>query len=87
MLSGVLTSSGSRLASLRIETKNSTTKPRKSCKRLWTKKTNPTGNKLGVDVARRSKGPNGLEPSDDLIAHCIMQELRRAGWSLRENSP
>ena len=42
--------------------------------------------KLGIDVARRSKGPNEPEPSDDLIAHCIMQELRRAGWSFRENS-
>ena len=42
--------------------------------------------KLGIDVARRNKGTNEPEPSDDLIAHCIVQELRRAGWSIREIS-
>jgi hypothetical protein len=35
MLSGGLMSSGSRLASPRAKTTNSTTKPRKSCKRRW----------------------------------------------------
>jgi hypothetical protein len=42
--------------------------------------------KHGIDVARRGKPPNEAEPTDDLIAHCIVQELRRAGWSIRENS-
>jgi len=44
MLSGGLMSSGSRLASPRAKTTNSTTKPRKSCKRRWIEKTNPAGN-------------------------------------------
>jgi len=43
MLSGGLMSSGSRLASPRAKTTNSTTKPRKSCKRRWIEKTNPPG--------------------------------------------
>lgn len=41
MLSGELTNSGSRLANPRARTTNSITKRRKSCKRLWIKKTNP----------------------------------------------
>ena len=44
MLSGGLMSSGSRLASPWAKTTNSTTKPRKSCKRHWIEKTNPAGN-------------------------------------------
>jgi hypothetical protein len=46
MLSGGRTNSGSKLASRRVETKNSITKPRRSCKRRWTKETISTGNKL-----------------------------------------
>jgi hypothetical protein len=42
--------------------------------------------KLAIDVARRNKGPNEMEPSDDLIAHCVVQELRRAGWSIQKIS-
>jgi hypothetical protein len=44
MLSGELMSSGSRLASPRAKTTNSTTKPRKSCERRWLEKTNPARN-------------------------------------------
>jgi hypothetical protein len=41
---------------------------------------------LGVDVARRN--PKADEPvaSDDYIAWCVLNELRRAGWKVSRTS-
>jgi hypothetical protein len=39
----------------------------------------------GIDVARRNPKPGEPIAADDYIAWCILQELRRAGWSVVRN--
>jgi hypothetical protein len=36
----------------------------------------------GIDVARRNPKDNEPVASDDYIAWCVLQELRRAGWAV-----
>jgi hypothetical protein len=40
----------------------------------------------GIDVARRNPRPDEPVAADDYVAFCILQELRRAGWTVSRNS-
>jgi hypothetical protein len=42
--------------------------------------------KHGIDVARRNPKPDEPVAADDCVAWCILQELRRAGWTVSRNS-
>jgi hypothetical protein len=39
----------------------------------------------GIDVARRNPRPDEPVAADDYVAFCILQELRRAGWTVSRN--
>jgi hypothetical protein len=39
----------------------------------------------GMNVARRNPKPNEPVATDDYVAFCILQELRRAGWTVSRN--
>jgi hypothetical protein len=36
----------------------------------------------GIDVARRNPRPDEPVAANDYVAFCILQELRRAGWTV-----
>ena len=40
---------------------------------------------FGIDKARKNPKPNEPTPSDDYTAWVILQELRRAGWTISRN--
>ncbi len=40
----------------------------------------------GIDVARRNPKPDAPVAADEYVAWCILQELRRAGWSVVPSS-
>jgi hypothetical protein len=39
----------------------------------------------GMNVARRNPKTNEPVATDDYVAFCILQELRRAGWTVSRN--
>ena len=40
----------------------------------------------GIDLARRNPKPDAPVAADEYVAWCILQELRRAGWSVVPSS-
>jgi hypothetical protein len=36
----------------------------------------------GIEVARRNPKPGEPVAADDYTAYCVLQELRRAGWTV-----
>jgi hypothetical protein len=40
----------------------------------------------GINVARRNPKPGQPAAADDYMAWCVLQELRRAGWSVVQTS-
>ncbi|WP_158914211.1 hypothetical protein [Caulobacter sp. S45] len=39
-----------------------------------------------IDKARKNPKPDQPTPSDDYIAWVVLQELRRAGWTISQNT-